>query len=240
MANVTREQSEQVKKKILFASAQNFLKNGFTNTTVKQITTAAGISTGSFNTHFRTKEDVLTELVAFVLDEQFSTTGKLLRGKTEDKIFYYATETVLQLHIVEMDENLRDVYSSAYSLPKSSALIQKTVTGKLEYIFKEHLPELETKDFYMLEIATGGIMRGFMTVPCDMWFTMEEKVEAFLKSVFRLYYVSDEKIEEAIDFVKQFDFKKIAEQTIRGIVDYLSEKQGELLQSTADSSTKGR
>ena len=30
-----------------------------------------------------------------------------------------------------------------------------------ENVFKEYLPEYETKDFYELEIATAGIMRGF-------------------------------------------------------------------------------
>ncbi len=228
MANVTREKKEATKQLILNAAARSFLENGFTNTTIKQITAKAGINSGSFVGYFRTKEDVLYELVDLVLGQQFSTAQKLLEGKTEDKLLFYAAETVLQLHIVEMSEALRDVYSAAYSLPKTSDLIQKTITGKWEYIFKEHLPELETKDFYKLEIATGGIMRGFMTVPCNMWFTMDQKVEAFLECSFRMYKVPDEKIQEAIEFVKQFDFPAIARQTIASILKFteeVSEKQ---------------
>ncbi len=228
MANVTREKKMAAKQLILNAAARSFLENGFTNTTIRQITAKAGINSNSFSGYFRTKEDVLYELVDMVLGQQFSVTQKLLEGKTEDKLLFYAAETVLQLHIVEMSEALRDVYSAAYSLPKTSDLIQKTITGKWEYIFKEHLPELETKDFYKLEIATGGIMRGFMTVPCNMWFTMDQKVEAFLECSFRMYKVSDEKIREAIEFVKQFDFPTIARQTISSILKFteeVSEKQ---------------
>lgn len=223
MAKTSKEQSDAMRRRILNAAAESFLENGFTDTTVRSITTKLGISIGAFNSHFRTKEDVLCELIVFVLEGQFSTSEKLLAGKTEDKLLLYAAETALQLHIVELNENLRDVYSSAYSLPKTSALIQQRVTGKMEYIFKEYLPELQTKDFYILEIATGGIMRGFMTVPCNMWFTMDQKVEAFLKNAFRLYDIPPEKIQEAVDFVKQFDFQTVAKETISGIFRYLEE-----------------
>ncbi len=214
-------QHEKLKQAIMNVAAKNFLKYGYTNTTIKSITSELGISTGSFNNIFQTKEDLLCELVAFVLSRQFSVADKLIAGKTEDTLMFYAVETTLQLHITEMDENLREVYSMAYSLPKPSAMIQRTITGKWERIFGAHLPQLETKDFYKLEIATGGIMRGFMTVPCDMWFTMEQKVEAFLECSLRLYSVPEEKIREVIAYVGGMDFKKIAADTIASILEYL-------------------
>ncbi len=229
--NVPRETKKRSKQHVLNAAAKSFLANGFTNTTVKDITKGAGINSGSFNNYFRTKEDVLYDLIGLVLGQQFSVSQKLLNGKTEDKLLFYAVETALQLHIVEMSEALRDVYSAAYSLPKTSDLIQQTITSKWEYIFKEHLPELETKDFYKLEIATGGIMRGFMTVPCNMWFTMDQKVESFLECSFRMYKVPDEKIREAIEFVKQFDFKSIAQTTIDSLMNYLEENPDGIINS---------
>ena len=228
MANVKKAQRQRSKQQVLNSAARSFLQNGFTNTTLKDICNSAGISSGSFNSYFKTKEDVLYDLVGLVLGQQFSVSQKLLEGKTTDKLLFYAVETVLQLHIVEMSESLRDVYSAAYSLPKTSDLIQQTITSKWEYIFKEHLPDLETKDFYKLEIATGGIMRGFMTVPCNMWFTIDQKVESFLECSFRMYLVPDEKIREAIQFVKQFDFNSIAQQTVDGILNNLEEEQKEL------------
>lgn len=222
MAKTKAEQHrEHLKRKILNVSAKNFLKYGYTDTTIKNITSECGISTGSFNNLYHTKEDVLCELVQFVLGQQFSTAEKLVEGKTDDKLLFYAIETTLQLHIVEMNENMRDVYSAAYSLPKPSAMIQKVITSKWEDVFKEYHPEYETKDFFILEIATGGIMRGFMTIPCDMWFTMEQKVESFLKCTFKMYDIPQEKILQAAEFVKQFDFKAIAKQTLDGIMKFL-------------------
>lgn len=229
MAMGQREQSKLNKQIILNAVAKSFMEKGFTGTTIRQIISKLGISMGAFTGYFRTKEDVLYELVDFVLNQQFGMAEKLVAGKTDDKILLYATETVLQLYIVETNENLRDVYYNAYSLPKTSALIQQKVTGKVEAIFKDVLPELESKDFYLLEIATGGIMRGFMIVPCNIWFSMDTKVEAFLKNSLRLFYVPDEKIQEAIAFVKTIDFKQAAQDTVDGIFRCL-EKQRESLQ----------
>ena len=228
MPNVPRKQKKQSKRQVLIAAAKNFLKYGFTNTTVKQISAEAGINSSSFNNYYKTKEDVLYDLVGLVLNSQFSATQKLIGGKTEDKILFYAVETSLQLHIVEMSEALRDVYSAAYSLPKTSDLIQQTITSKWEYIFKEHLPNLETKDFYKLEIATGGIMRGFMTVPCNMWFGIDQKIESFLECSLRMYLVSPDKTREAAEFVKQFDFKAIAKQTVDEIFQYLDRETIEI------------
>ncbi len=216
---------EAMKKKILFSAAKHFLEQGYTNTTMKVVIASTGLSSGSITNLFSTKEDILCGLVQYVIEAQFDTAEKLLSGVTGDKLMLYAAETVLQLHIVEINENLRELYSMAYSLPKPSALLQETITQKLQIIFKEHLPHLETKDFYMLEIATGGIMRGFMTVPCNMWFTMEMKIEAFLRNVLRLYYISDERINEIIAFVKGFDFARIARETINGIIKYLEEQE---------------
>lgn len=219
---------EKHRQRALLEAAKLFLKQGYTNTTIREIASASQMSSGTLTNLFGSKEDMLAGLVSFVLEQQFSTTGILLQGVTEDKLMFYAAETVLQLHIVEMNENLREIYSMAYSLPKPSAYLQETVTGKLEVIFKEHLPDLETKDFYKLEIATGGIMRGFMTVPCNIWFTMDQKVESFLESTFRLYQVPEDKIQEAIAFVKKYDFENIAKQTIDGILQYLDKQDEEV------------
>ena len=44
------------------------------------------------------------------------------------------------------------------------------------------LPYLETKDVYELEIASASNMRGYISVPCDMYFTIDRKVKRFLES----------------------------------------------------------
>lgn len=201
-----------------------FLSQGYHKTTLRDISSAAGVAYSSLINVFGSKEGMLSELVAFVLEGQFEATSDLLREVTDDKILFYAAETTLQLYMAESHEHIREMYAVSYTLPETSRIIYDTITHKLEYIFAEHLPELETKDFYCLEIASGGIMRSFMTVPCNIFFTMDMKVRAFLEATFRVYKVPERKIAEAVEFVGRFDFKKIAEQVIANMLDYLESK----------------
>ena len=229
MANYRSEdKTREFRAKVLYAAAKLFLEKGYTLTSLKEIANEAGVHISSMNQYFGPKENILAELVEYVLNGQFAATDKLLAGITDDKILNYAAETTLQLHMAESSEQVRDLYAAAYSMPKTSAIIQQMITEKLEVIFKEVRPELDTKEFYKLEIASGGIMRGFMTIPCNMWFTMDQKVASFLETTFLVYQVPREKIQEAIQFVSRFDFEAIAKSTIDGMLKRLENQESEL------------
>lgn len=214
-----------VHAKLLHIAAKMFLTEGYDNATFKKITAEAKISSGSMTHLFKSKECIVCELVKYVLEGQFGFTEKLLQGKTEDKILFYAAETTLQLYMAESNEHVRKLYNVAYSLPNSSEIIYHTITEKLENIFKETLPKWQTKDFYEREIASAGVMRNYMSVPCDMYFTMERKVKGFIESTLLLYRVPDEKIKQAIEFVSQFDFTALAKQIIDGMLTELEKTQ---------------
>ena len=221
MARKLNRDKTITKSMILHSASKLFLERGYSNTKILDIANDAGIT---YNEVFRIcndKETILCELVGLVLECQFKETEKILKDITSDKLKMYAFETVLQLHMAESIEHIREMYIVSYSLPHSSKIIYKTITSKLEEVFKDYLPHLETKDFYELEIASAGIMRGFITVPCDMYFTMNRKINRFLETTFKIYSVSEEKILETIEFVNQFDFSSIADDVISLLFDYL-------------------
>lgn len=215
---------ESIRSRILHAAAKLFLSVGYEGSTVVKIADTAGVNRGSVVYAFKNKENIVCELVAYVLEGQFSATRELLRDKTDDKLLFYAAETTLQLYMAESSEHMREMYNVAYSLPNSARVIYKTITGKLEEAFGEYLPDWETKNFYEREISSAGIMRNHISVPCDIYFTMERKIRSFLESTFLLYRVPDEKIEEAIAFVSRFDWKSIADSVIDNMLSYLESK----------------
>ena len=94
---------------------------------------------------------------------------------------------------IELTEPLRELYVMAYSLPSIAAYLYKSTTKRLQTIFGPYLPEAQPKDFYEMEIASASIMRGFMSVPCDVYFTMEAKISRFLDCSLKLYDVPKEK-----------------------------------------------
>ena len=112
MTDVTRaKRSEQTKSKILHAAAKLFLSKGYAESTVKEIANEAGVNLGSLTFAFKNKENILCELVGFVLEGQFKAIDELLKGKTEDKILKYAAETTLQLYMAESSGHMREMYA---------------------------------------------------------------------------------------------------------------------------------
>ena len=217
------QKNAEIRSKSLHAAARLFLERGYTAATMRDIADAAGVNVSAMIRAVGNKETIMCELVHYVLEGQFQATTRLLDGVTEDKILFYATETTLQLYMAESDEHIREIYAAAYSLPESSALIMRIIAGKLEDIFGAYQPNLESKDFYELEIASGGIIRGYMTIPCDMYFTMERKVRRFLEASLRIYQVPEEKIQEAVAFVSRFDYSAIAQGAVESMLSALEQ-----------------
>lgn len=215
-----------MKMKVLRTAAKMFCEDGYQNTTIRAISEESGVEKHTMLYVFGEKETILCELVKYIFEAQFETTERLLKekGVDGDKILFYAAETVLQLYMAESSEHIREMYTVSYSMPNTSKIVYDTITVKLEEIFEEHLPGLESRDFYEFEIAAAGIMRNFMTVPCSFFFPMDRKVRKFLQTTFRIYRLPEEKIEEAIRFVSEFDFSKVAQQTLDAMPTYFDEK----------------
>ncbi|MBO5416397.1 MAG: TetR/AcrR family transcriptional regulator [Clostridia bacterium] len=236
MANIGHgEKFEALKARLMLTAAKLFLAKGYTATKLVDISRAAECDNNAVPRVFGDKDGLLAELVAYVLEGQFKATAEFLANIEHDKILFYAAETTLQLYMAESSEHIRELYSIAYSSPKSSSIIYDTITKKLEDIFKEYLPHLNSNDFYELELASGGIMRSFLTVPCDRYFTMERKVKRFLETTFLVYEVPKEKIAQAIEFVSEFDYPALAQRAVSNMLGFL-ERNLEKFNLNQDSS----
>lgn len=214
----------KIREKTLYAAAELFLEKGFTHTTTRGIAQKAGVDVSAMNRAFGSKENILCELVSYVLEEQFSTAARQLQGITDDPLLFYAAETTLQLYMAESRESVRDLYLTAYSMPRSMDVIQLTITQKLKHLFGTHLPTLTDGDFYELEIASGGIIRSFMAHPCGGDFTIDRKVRRFLEATLRVYQVPEATIQQAVAFVNQFPFQQIAQDIIAHMLQHLKSR----------------
>lgn len=220
---MSRRTKEETKSRILHSAAKLFLTNGYSKTKIQDIASDSKIP---YTEIFRVcidKETILKDLVGLVIRCQFEYTDKVLSGITDDKMFIYAFQAVLQLSIAESSEHLREMYVTSYSLHDSSKVIYETITNKLEDVFKKHLPHYQTKDFFELEIATAGIMRGYLTVPCNMYFTMKNKIMRYIETTFKLYDVDKEKIDKIIEFILKFDFKMMTDEIVKTMYNYFEQ-----------------
>ncbi len=227
MANINSTTAVMtVRKQIVISAAKLFMKQGFNDTSVKEISNESGISENAIYYEMKTKENILTELISHVLAKQKSVALEITKGLTDDKLLIYAAEKVLQLHLAESSEQMRELYTMVYSIPKAWDIIKQANAVRLKEVFGKDMPNLELSDFYELEIAAGGIVRGYLSSPCNMYFTMDHKVSRLITSLFRVFDVSKEKIDETFEFLENFDFEEIAQDTVNSLPQYFHENIG--------------
>lgn len=205
------------RNKILRSAVKLFLEGGYEKTTTANIAQAAGMAPSSFFAAFENKEALLYTLTESMFESQFDNAEKLI-GSSADPLLVYAVETALQMYITELSEPLRELYVMAYSLPTTSEYIYQNTAKKVGTLFKDYVPGAQEKDFYEMDIASAGVMRGFMAKHCDLYFTIDQKLKRFLGCCFTLYHVPQEKQDEVISAVLAMELKPIAEKIIADTV----------------------
>jgi hypothetical protein len=123
--------------------------------------------------------------------------------------------------MAESTEQMREMYNMSYTCGKSSSVIYDMITRRLEGILKEYLPSYDSKDFYELEIATGGIMRSFIAVPCDRYFTLNRKIDKFIEYVLLLFRIPEQECEKVKALAKQVDYSMAVEEVKSKLIETL-------------------
>jgi len=216
-----RRSSCETKKKILTACVRLFLEQGYKNTSVSQIVDEAGVARGSYLNLFPTKDKILLDLTETMFGGQFD----MARSITDTKlppVYAYALETAIQLTLTELNENLREIYIEAYSLPETSEYIYLHTTAELKQIFSANFPDYSDSDFYEMEIGTAGLMRNYMARKCDIHFPLERKLSRFLTAAMRVYRVPEDELEQTVRFVERLDIRSIAERVMHSLFQTLA------------------
>lgn len=204
-----RRNSSETKRKILTACVRLFLEQGYKNTSVSQIVDEAGVARGSYLNLFPTKDKILLDLVETIFSGQFNV-ARSIAGQNLPPVFAYAVETCLQLTLTEFNENLREIYIEAYSVPDTAEYIYLHTTAELKQIFGANFPDYSDSDFYEMEIGTAGLMRNYMARKCDIHFPLERKLSRFLTAAMRVYLVPKEEQERVLAFIGSIDIQELA------------------------------
>lgn len=216
-----RRDSSETKRKILTVCVRLFLEQGYKNTSVSQIVDEAGVARGSYLNLFPTKDKILLDLTETMFGGQFG----MARSITDTKlppVYAYALETAIQVTLTELNENLREIYIEAYSLPETSEYIYLHTTAELKQIFSANFPDYSDSDFYEMEIGTAGLMRNYMARKCDIHFPLERKLSRFLTAAMRVYRVPEDELEQTVRFVERLDIRSIAERVMHSLFQTLA------------------
>ena len=204
-----RRNSSETKRKILTACVRLFFFFFYKNNSVSQIVDEAGVARGSYLNLFPTKDKILLDLVETMFSGQFSV-ARGIADQNLPPVFAYAVETSIQLTLTELNENLREIYIEAYSVPDTAEYIYLHTTAELKQIFGANFPDYSDSDFYEMEIGTAGLMRNYMARKCDIHFPLERKLSRFLTAAMRVYLVPEEEQARVLAFIGSIDIRELA------------------------------
>ena len=223
IATAMRRDSAETRTRILSVCVRLFIEKGYLSTTMAEIAKESGVSNSSFQNLFHSKSGVLMELIEFMFGNQFGMAQKIVDYGLKP-IYIYAVETSIQMTLTELNENLREIYTEAYSFPATAEYIVQKTSTELYKIFKPYLPEYSESDFYELDIGTSGIMRSYMAKKCDKYFTLEKKLQRFLTMSLGAYSVPVEEQKQVIDYMMKIDVRSIANNVMQELFRALAMK----------------
>lgn len=203
-------------QKMLRSAVKLFLEKGYEGATTAEISRAAGMTASSFFRAYPSKEALLLELVKWIFVGQYDLAQQI--SGSDDPTLVCAVEGALELYTAEMNEQLRELYVAAYSLPTTSMYIYRVMSERLFHVFQPHMPEARARDFFELEIASASMIRGYMAVPCDMYFTIEDKITRFLDCALKLYNIAPAQRKQIIDTTLSMQLQKTAEDILNTTV----------------------
>ena len=209
------------RNKMLLAAIQLFLDQGYEKTTTAQIARAAGMSPTSFFAAFENKEALLLTLTQIMFENQFGVAEKII-GTGKNPVLLYAVETCIQLTLTEMNEHLRDM--EVYTQPALMDYIHKHTAKKIAMIFRQYNKDFQESDFYEMEIGTAGCMRAYIAKKCDVYFTLEKKLERFLRVTLGAYHVPDDIQRETIAYIEKLKIREITGQVMNKLFMALAMK----------------
>lgn len=211
----------RTQQKMLRSAVTEFLAKGYDRATTADISRGAGMTPSSFFRAYPSKEAILLEFVKWIFASQYDLAQSICGS--DDPSLVCAVEGGLEIHTAELSEPLRELYVAAYSLPSTSEYIYKVMAQRLYEVFKPYQPEALPKDVYELEIATASMMRGYIALPCDMYFTVEDKISRFLDCSLKIFNVEKSKREELIATTLAMDLHTTAEEIVRATVQKVEE-----------------
>lgn len=119
--------------------------------------------------------------------------------------------TLVRLDDKSFQTKMEELASCFESLKQEIYLVREKGFEKTDIIDKSE----KFFDICDSDIGSAAIMRGYMARPCDVYFTLERKLERFLQLTLRIYCVPEEKQREVMALIASLDIRAIANEVMQ-------------------------
>ncbi|QVN19377.1 TetR/AcrR family transcriptional regulator [Burkholderia pyrrocinia] len=159
-----------------------FFETGYDQTTLRQISTAAGVSHGSIYHHFADKEGIFLALVTEAFDEIQHLTDREF-SDARDPYLRLSLKWAMLIVAASMDRRVAELLDIAYASKKISAEIVASSTLRHRSWLGELLPDWTESDFYAATLVLKGAMAAVVEDKLSRdRLSVEERIRSVLRA----------------------------------------------------------
>lgn len=147
---------KEVRKRIIKAARQLFLEQGFDNTTIRQITQKADISTGTLYHFYKDKEDIFFHIA----DETFLKVIAKSLELVPDEDIYLRLVCEMAIHIQSFlsNRNTAELYVIAYGSYKISEEVMLKQHPRMKAFINNKGSSLGKEDLPLISLTIKGLL----------------------------------------------------------------------------------
>ncbi|KVH68384.1 hypothetical protein WJ42_34595 [Burkholderia cepacia] len=186
-----------------------FFENGYDQTTLRQVSTAAGVSHGSIYHHFADKEGIFLALVNEAFDEIQQITDRQF-SEARDPYLRLSLKWAMLIAAASMDLRVAELLDIAYASKKISAEIVSSSTLRHRSWLGEYLPDWTENDFYAATLVLKGAMAAVVEdkLSRDL-LSMEERIRSVLRAALFGFGADSNRIagilNDVLDYIARVD-----------------------------------
>jgi AcrR family transcriptional regulator len=155
------EHKNELKRRVLKVSRELFLKKGYRKTTISEIISTVGITTGSLYHFFKSKEDILLHITQEVFDGA-SALSDALTGEKAEPWLRFSLEIGIQLEYLLNYDAVAELYLVAHESADISQMIVHSAQIRNHMLFQTCCPDFTFEDHYTIALAVKGIIHSFV------------------------------------------------------------------------------
>ncbi|AOR73004.1 hypothetical protein BBJ41_36175 [Burkholderia stabilis] len=195
------DQSERVRRQVIDTAKRLFFENGYDQTTLRQISTAAGVSHGSIYHHFADKEGIFLALVTEAFDEIQQITDREF-SEARDPYLRLSLKWAILVAAASIDVRVAELLDIAYASKKISTEIVASSTLRHRNWLGEQLPDWTDNDFYAATLVLKGAMAAVVEdkLSTDR-LSMEERIRSVLRAALFGFGAAPDQIAEILERV---------------------------------------
>lgn len=206
---------------IVRTATKMFLDKGYSATSSREVSRDLKISPGNLTYYFPTKGDMLAILIRMLADFQWETVCRTVNDG-ETPITALCFELTAMAAMCEENEVARNLYLSAYTEPKTLAIIRRGDAARAREVFREFCADWTEERFAETEIIVSGIEYAtMMTLPDGP--PLETRIEGAMDAILRLYHVPRERRRMKIERALSLDYRTYGGELFDKFKQYVAE-----------------